>query len=276
MGTAPPHRPFQGRDPFVRPVPGALPPATEFIRCGDCHEPRGQPEMWVEIRANRAEGCGYDSKVRLFQPSVLRPCLFEKGMSGSASPGSDRIGDDVKLRALPYLGLALFIGGCPKRQAPVRIVYVPAPPPAATQAPAAGAPALVIEEPPPPEPPPAPPPPTPAPKPVRQRRRARTEPPAAAPSNAPDTTGPPAPSLEPQENSVEEAALRRQIQGLQDDVRQRIAKLSRARLSGADRKTLDDARAFFAQSTQALKEADLQRALNLARKASLLVTALER
>ena len=182
----------------------------------------------------------------------------------------------MKLRALPYLGLALFIGGCPKRQAPVRIVYVPAPTPAATQAAAAGAPAMVIEEPPPPEPPPTPPPPTPAPKPVRRRRVLRTEPPAAAPSNAPDTAGPPAPSLEPQENSVEQAALRRQIQGLQDDVRQRISKLSRARLSGADRKTLDDARAFFAQSAQALKEADLQRALNLARKASLLVTALER
>jgi len=134
---------------------------------------------------------------------------------------------------------------------------------------------MVIEEPPTPEPEPTPPPPTPAPKPVR-RRRVRTEPPAAAPSTAPDTAGPPAPSLEPQENSVEQAALRRQIQGLQDDVRQRMSKLSRARLSGADRKTLDDARAFFAQSTQALKEADLQRALNLARKASLLVTALER
>jgi hypothetical protein len=84
------------------------------------------------------------------------------------------------------------------------------------------------------------------------------------------------PSLEPRESSVQEAALRRQIQGLQDDVRQRIAKLSRARLSGADRKTLDDARTFFAQSTRALNEADLQRALTLARKASLLVSALER
>ena len=83
------------------------------------------------------------------------------------------------------------------------------------------------------------------------------------------------PSLEPRESSAQQAALRRQIQGLQDDVRQRIAKLSRAGLSGADRKTLDDARTFFAQSTRALNEADFQRALNLARKASLLVSALE-
>ena len=107
----------------------------------------------------------------------------------------------------------------------------------------------------------------------------RTEPPAAAVENTPETPAPPppqVPSLEPRESSTQEAALRRQIQGLQDDVRQRIAKLSRARLSGADRKTLHDARTFFAQSTRALNEADLQRALTLARKASLLVLALER
>jgi len=102
--------------------------------------------------------------------------------------------------------------------------------------------------------------------------------PAAAPENTPETTEPltpQVPSLEPRESSAQQAALRRQIQGLQDDVRQRIAKLSRAGLSGADRKTLDDARTFFAQSTRALNDADLQRALNLARKASLLVSALE-
>jgi hypothetical protein len=138
---------------------------------------------------------------------------------------------------------------------------------------------MVIEEPAPPEEPPAPSPQlTSPPKPARRPRRAlRREAPAA--ENTPETTEPPAPqvpSLEPRESSAQEAALRRQIQGLQDDVRQRIAKLSQAGLSGADRKTLDDARTFFAQSTRALDEADLQRALNLARKASLLVSALER
>jgi len=141
---------------------------------------------------------------------------------------------------------------------------------------------MVIEEPAPPEEPPAAlpqpaSPPTPA---SRPRRRLRTEPPAGNTENTPETTEPPptpqVPSLEPRESSAQEAALRRQIQGLQDDVRQRIAKLSQAGLSGADRKTLDDARTFFAQSTRALDEADLQRALNLARKASLLVSALER
>jgi len=140
---------------------------------------------------------------------------------------------------------------------------------------------MVIEEPAPPEPPAPSPPPTSPPKPARRpRRRPQTEPPTGNSENTPETTEPPptpqVPSLEPRETHAQEAALRRQIQGLQDDVRQRIAKLARAGLSGADRKTLDDARTFFAQSTRALNDADLQRALNLARKASLLVSALER
>ena len=140
---------------------------------------------------------------------------------------------------------------------------------------------MVIEEPAPPEEPPAPSPqPTTNPEPAQRRRRVlRREAPAAAAEETPAATEPPptpqVPSLEPRESSAQEAALRRQIQALQEDVRQRIAKLSRAGLSGADRKTLEDARTFFAQSTRALNDADLQRALNLARKASLLVSALE-
>jgi len=140
---------------------------------------------------------------------------------------------------------------------------------------------MVIEEPAPPEEPPAPSPqPTTNPEQAQRRRRVlRREAPAAAAEETPAATESPptpqVPSLEPRESSAQEAALRRQIQALQDDVRQRIAKLSRAGLSGADRKTLEDARTFFAQSTRALNDADLQRALNLARKASLLVSALE-
>ena len=139
---------------------------------------------------------------------------------------------------------------------------------------------MVIEEPAPPEEPPAPSPqPTTQPEPARRRHVLRREAPAAATEETPAATEPPptpqVPSLEPRESSAQEAALRRQLQALQDDVRQRIAKLSRAGLSGADRKTLEDARTFFAQSTRALNDADLQRALNLARKASLLVSALE-
>jgi len=193
--------------------------------------------------------------------------------------------NDMKARVAPFLGcsLALFIGGCPKRQAPTRIVYVPSPPPAATVAPGAeGAPAMVIEEPAPPEPAVTPPSEAPTDKAPsnKPRRGPRRGPPPADAETSPETTeAPPAPqvpSLEPRESSAEEADLRRQIQGLQDDVRKRMAKLSLAGLSGADRKTLDDARTFFEQSTRALNEADLQRALTLARKASLLVLALER
>jgi len=141
---------------------------------------------------------------------------------------------------------------------------------------------MVIEEPPPPEPIVITPlPETPAPKeaaPQRHRVQHREQTPPA-PESAPETDEepPPAvPSLEPHESSSEQATLRREIQGLQDDVQKRIAKLSTAELSDVDRKTLEDARAFFAQATQALNEADLQRALTLVRKASLLVSALEK
>jgi hypothetical protein len=83
------------------------------------------------------------------------------------------------------------------------------------------------------------------------------------------------PALEPRESSAQESALRRQVQALQEDVRTRLSRINEAKLSQDDRKTLDDARTFFAQSNRALEEGDLQRALNLARKASLLVAALE-
>ena len=141
---------------------------------------------------------------------------------------------------------------------------------------------MVIEEPPPPEPVvPAPPPETETPKEVtpQPRRVPHKEQTSATPETAPGTdeeTAPPVPLLEPRESSTEQATQRREIQGLQDDVQKRIAKLSSAELSGVDRKTLDDARTFFQQSTQALSEGDLQRALMLARKASLLVSALEK
>jgi len=114
------------------------------------------------------------------------------------------------------------------------------------------------------------------PQPHRAPRKEQT---SATPETAPGTdeeTAPPVPLLEPRESSTEQATQRREIQGLQDDVQKRIAKLSSAELSGVDRKTLDDARTFFQQSTQALSEGDLQRALMLARKASLLVSALEK
>jgi hypothetical protein len=196
----------------------------------------------------------------------------------------------MKPKAIPiwWCSLALLIGGCPKRQASPRIVYVPpSPPRAAMQAPGPESPPLmVIEEPPPPEPAVATPKPgtqTPtdtdtdtAPKSHRTQHRSQLPP---APGSAPETDeepSPPLPSLAPQESSSEQATQRREILGLQDDVQKRIAKLGAADLSAVNRKTLEDAKGFIAQSTQALNEADLQRALMLARKASLLVSALEK
>ncbi len=192
----------------------------------------------------------------------------------------------MKPKAIPlwWCSLALLIGGCPKRQAPPRIVYVPSPQHAAMQAPGPENPlAMVIQEPAPPEPAVIIPPPetsTPkeeetAPQHHHVQRREQTPP---APESAPETDedSSPVPSLAPQGSSSEQATQRHEIQGLQDDVQKRIAKLGAADLSAVDRKTLEDAKAFIAQSTQALNEADLQRALMLARKASLLVSALEK
>jgi hypothetical protein len=62
---------------------------------------------------------------------------------------------------------------------------------------------------------------------------------------------------------------------LQEDISQRLTRLKGAQLSANDQKTLEDARTFFAQAARAMATGDLPRALNLARKASLLLAALE-
>jgi hypothetical protein len=62
---------------------------------------------------------------------------------------------------------------------------------------------------------------------------------------------------------------------LELDIRQRLTRLNGAQLSANDRRTLEDARTFFVQATHAMASGDLPRALNLARKASLLLAALE-
>ncbi len=174
--------------------------------------------------------------------------------------------------------MALLIGGCPKRQTGPRIVYVPSPTPASTRAAGQASEAVVIEEPPPPAPPQeAPPEETPVPMPERQPRHAVRSTPNAV-ETAPGPAAPPPsgeiPTLEPRESREQESALRRQILGLQNDVQQQIAQLNRRKLASADRKTLEDARAFLGQASKAYQEGDLQRSLNLARKASLLVDAL--
>ncbi len=190
----------------------------------------------------------------------------------------------VKSGALPTIcGLVLFIGACPKRQTTPRIVYVPAPPPAASEQ-IQNQDTMVIEEPAPPAPAeetvaapsqgekPAP----------RRRKVLRTETPHASDETPAESTGetpePPAapvPALEPRESSAQESTLRRETVEAQIDVRQRLARINDSQLTPPDRKTLDDARGFFGQSEKALQEGDLQRALVLARKAALLISALE-
>ena len=83
------------------------------------------------------------------------------------------------------------------------------------------------------------------------------------------------PALAPRESGAQEVALRSQVQAMQESVRRRMLRLNEAQLSPTEHKTLDDARTFLAQSIRALQGGDLQRALNLSRKASLLVSALE-
>ena len=114
------------------------------------------------------------------------------------------------------------------------------------------------------------------PKPQRQQRPASPneplEPGDAAPAEPPAAVE--IPALEPRQ--TQGPALRGQILGRQNDLQARIEKLARAnKLSATGRKTLEDARTFLAQSGKALEEGDLQRSLNLAWKASLLVAALE-
>jgi hypothetical protein len=100
------------------------------------------------------------------------------------------------------------------------------------------------------------------------------EPSAAAPEPTPQPAG--VPPLEPRETPQQQAALRRQIQELQQYLQRRIAQLDQARLSATDHKTLEDAGTFLAQSGKAFEEGDLQRSWVLAQKASLLVAALDR
>lgn len=83
------------------------------------------------------------------------------------------------------------------------------------------------------------------------------------------------PALEPRESTAQETELKAQFSRLEQDIQQRLTRLDGEHLSGNDRKTLEDARTFFDQSRQAMASGDLPRALNLARKSSLLLAALE-
>lgn len=178
--------------------------------------------------------------------------------------------------------MTLLIGGCPKRQSGTRLVYVPTPAaaPSARSAPDSGT--LSIEEPAPPEPvvvqAPAPPVASQAPQTkTRSRSTGRaatsTEPPSEPPADEPTPIKPPA--LEPADG-LREVGRRQKLEKTQRDLGVRVAQFENRSLSEPEVRTLTGARAFLAQSVHALNEGDLQRADNLAHKADLLITALEK
>ena len=177
--------------------------------------------------------------------------------------------------------LVLFLWNCPTRQTAHRVVYIPAPPPSAKSTAPQDTGSLAIEEPQPPEPDEAPTTeqPTPSKPPAKRHPRpaTRTEP-SGPLETAPETEPAPAvevPALEPRENPGRQATQRQQITSLQDQVRNRIGRLEKSNLSSEDRHTLEDARAFLANSERALASSDFERALNLVRKASMLTAVLE-
>jgi hypothetical protein len=141
---------------------------------------------------------------------------------------------------------------------------------------------MVIEKPPPAQPAIAetkPPPATSEPVKVASRppaeRVARKEAPAPPVVNPQPATAD-APPLEPANSSQQQASIQRQVSILQRVIGLRIARLAGLKLSGPDRKTLEDARTFIAQSEEANKSGDLSQASNLAQKAQLLVQAIEK
>jgi outer membrane biosynthesis protein TonB len=175
--------------------------------------------------------------------------------------------------------------GCHRRQTVSRLVYVRSQPPAVeSRTPSAqAAETIVISEPPAPEPeakPPeiAGPAQEPAPKhPVTRRRPVRPDAPAEAENDLPAETPPTAevPPLEPRESQEKQAQLRREIAATREDAQKRITRLERLRLAAGDRKTLNDARTFLAQSARELQKGELVRSISLAHKAALLVSAVE-
>jgi hypothetical protein len=98
----------------------------------------------------------------------------------------------------------------------------------------------------------------------------KTEP-AAVPQNPA-----PAPQLEPLSSEQQQDALRYQINSLQKGIERRIDTLTRRALSLVDQKAVSDARVLLGQSRAAMDAGDLTQSLNLAKKADLLVAAVEK
>jgi outer membrane biosynthesis protein TonB len=175
--------------------------------------------------------------------------------------------------------LALFIWNCPKRQTAMRVVYEPPAVPAVAAASAESSEMLVIAEPQPPEPEEEVTPEEPAPeeKPPAKRipRPTRSESTIDPDREAEPPSAVEVPALEPRKSPDQQAAQRQQVINLQAQVRGRLARLERSNLSADERRMAEDARTFLSQSERALGGNDFQRALILARKASMLVAVVE-
>jgi hypothetical protein len=186
-----------------------------------------------------------------------------------------------KKSLFPIMSLVIVALGCPNRQASLRLVYAPPPAPAPTsESQAEPAQAMVIEEPPPPEPA--------QPALVKQmdvtpppearaipHKRPRVQPPLPVANNEPQAAPSPAPALEPSTDTAKAASLRLKINGLTGQIQNDLVHLRRRNLTSGDRKTLRDAQLFLDQAAQAMKAGDLERSMQLAKKAGLLVSAVQ-
>lgn len=182
----------------------------------------------------------------------------------------------------------MLLAGCPARRQSTRLIYVPAPPTATAQGNSGQGGLIEIPAPPPavqvapPKKPKEAVESAPLPRPAQRHRpshdRATETAPdsATTPAAAPEAPSPGAPELAPARSRAQQAELEKHIGDLKGAIRERIATLSRQRLSSADLKALEDARNFLAQADQASQQGDMQQSLNLAQKADLLVSAIEK
>lgn len=178
---------------------------------------------------------------------------------------------------------ALFLAGCFRRQTAPRLVYVPVPPAAAKANPAQSGNVLIIQQPAPPASVESAPKPeeseaeSPAPKLPRRRKVAPSGTPEAdTEANVPEPASADAPALLPELSLQQQIDLEKQIGDLRGAVRQRMARLSRMPLSTEDRKALQDARLFLTEADEAMQSNNLQQSLNLAQKADVLISAVEK
>lgn len=165
----------------------------------------------------------------------------------------------------------MIFGGCPKRHTGPQIVYIPTPPPAVS--PSESAQAIVIQAPTPSAPAKV----TRVPvlpvshKPVPIRHVYRRVPQIKAPKPEPANV----PALQSGLSPGKETELRDEVVNLQRGIEKEISRLNQEQLSQSQQNTLDGARGFLQQSQRALQQSDLQRALNLAHKADLLVISIQ-